>query len=134
MDRVAKLASERTVVVFTASNCSMGDVVTSLLSSLGVNAAVHELDRDPRGPEMERELANRLGAGAGTGGRGTPAVPACSWAATSSAGPTGSWRCTSPASSCPCSRAPARSGYRKDRADANARTHACIASFSFPHI
>jgi len=32
MDRVAKL------VVFTASNCSMGDVVTSLLSSLGVNA------------------------------------------------------------------------------------------------
>jgi len=76
MDRVAKLASERTVVVFTASNCSMGDVVTSLLSSLGVNAAVHELDRDPRGPEMERELANRLGAGAGTGGHGTPAVPA----------------------------------------------------------
>ncbi|CAD6252675.1 unnamed protein product [Miscanthus lutarioriparius] len=56
MDRVAKLASERTVVVFTASNCSMGDVVTSLLSSLGVNAAVHELDRDPRGPEMERSL------------------------------------------------------------------------------
>ena len=68
MDRVAKLASERTVVVFTASNCSMGDVVTSLLSSLGVNAAVHDLDRDPRGMEMERELARRLGAG-------TPTVP-----------------------------------------------------------
>jgi len=70
MDRVAKLASERAVVVFTASNCSMGDVVTSLLSSLGVNAAVHDLDRDPRGMEMERELARRLGAGAGT-----PTVP-----------------------------------------------------------
>lgn len=79
MDRVAKLASERAVVVFTASNCSMGDVVTSLLSSLGVNAAVHDLDRDPRGMEMERELARRLGGGGGAGGRGTtttPTVPA----------------------------------------------------------
>jgi glutaredoxin 3 len=77
MDHVARLASERAVVVFTASNCSMGDVVTSLLSSLGVNAAVHDLDRDPRGMEMERELARRLGGGGG--GRGTtttPTVPA----------------------------------------------------------
>ncbi|PAN43618.1 hypothetical protein GQ55_8G245100 [Panicum hallii var. hallii] len=74
MDRVARLASERAVVVFTASNCSMCDVVTSLLGSLGVNAAVHELDRDPRGREMERELARRLGAGAVRGG--TPTVPA----------------------------------------------------------
>ena len=75
MDRVARLASERAVVVFTASNCSMCAVVTSLLGSLGVNAAVHELDRDPRGREMERELARRLGAGAVHGG-GTPTVPA----------------------------------------------------------
>jgi glutaredoxin 3 len=73
MDRVEKLASERAVVVFTASNCSMGDVVTSLLINLGVNAAVHDLDRDPRGQEMERELASRLGAVAG---RGSPALPA----------------------------------------------------------
>ncbi|CAD6255918.1 unnamed protein product [Miscanthus lutarioriparius] len=107
MDHVARLASERAVVVFTASNCSMGDVVTSLLSSLGVNAAVHDLDRDPRGMEMEQELARRLGAGVGT-----PPCRWCSWAATSSAGPTGSWRCTSPASSCPCSGTPARSGCR----------------------
>ncbi|CAN6373342.1 unnamed protein product [Urochloa humidicola] len=71
MDRVARLASERAVVVFTASNCSMCDVVTSLLGSLGVNAAVHELDRDPRGREMERELARRL---AGGGGAAVPAV------------------------------------------------------------
>ncbi|CAO2142630.1 unnamed protein product [Urochloa humidicola] len=71
MDRVARLASERAVVVFTASNCSMCDVVTSLLGSLGVNAAVHELDRDPRGREMERELARRLTSG---GGAAVPAV------------------------------------------------------------
>ncbi|RCV39383.1 hypothetical protein SEVIR_8G230500v4 [Setaria viridis] len=75
MDRVARLVSERAVVVFTASNCSMCDVVTSLLGSLGVNAAVHDLDRDPRGREMERELARRLGGGSGPGGS-TPTVPA----------------------------------------------------------
>ena len=71
MDLVAKLASERAVVVFTASECGMCHAVTSLLCNLGVNAAVHELDRDPRGREMECELARRLG-----GGRGAPSVPA----------------------------------------------------------
>ncbi|KAK3120660.1 hypothetical protein QOZ80_9AG0691590 [Eleusine coracana subsp. coracana] len=70
MDRVAKLASDRAVVVFTTSNCSMCHSVTSLFSNLGVNAAaVHELDREPRGREMERELARMLG------GR-VPSVPA----------------------------------------------------------
>ena len=68
MDLVAKLASERAVVVFTASECGMCHAVTSLLGNLGVNAAVHELDRDPRGREIERELARRLGGG--------PSVPA----------------------------------------------------------
>ncbi|KAK3120658.1 hypothetical protein QOZ80_9AG0691570 [Eleusine coracana subsp. coracana] len=62
MDRVTKLASERAVVVFTKSNCSMCHTMTSLLSDLGVNAAVHELDQDPRGWEMERELARMLGS------------------------------------------------------------------------
>ncbi|GJN25773.1 hypothetical protein PR202_gb13645 [Eleusine coracana subsp. coracana] len=69
MDRVAKLASERAVVVFTTSNCSMCHSVTSLFSNLGVNVAVHELDREPRGRDMERELARMLG------GR-LPSVPA----------------------------------------------------------
>jgi glutaredoxin 3 len=70
MERVAKLASERAVVVFTKNNCCMCHTVTSLLSDLGVNAAVHELDREPRGREMEMELARMLG-----GGR-VPTVPA----------------------------------------------------------
>ncbi|KAL6654580.1 hypothetical protein ACP70R_008045 [Stipagrostis hirtigluma subsp. patula] len=65
MERVAKLASERAVVVFTASGCCMCHAVTALLGDLGVSAAVHEVDGD-----MERELAGRL-----IGGRG-PAVPA----------------------------------------------------------
>jgi glutaredoxin 3 len=77
MERVAALASDRAVVVFTASDCTMGGVVVSLLSSLGVNAAVHELDSDPRGREMEQELARRIAAsGSGSGGGSNPTVPA----------------------------------------------------------
>ncbi|KAF7053571.1 hypothetical protein CFC21_061464 [Triticum aestivum] len=69
MEQVTKLASERAVVVFTSSRCCICHSVTSLLSGLGVHAAVYELDKDPRGREMERELARRLG-------RGPPVVPA----------------------------------------------------------
>ncbi|KAG8090462.1 hypothetical protein GUJ93_ZPchr0011g28327 [Zizania palustris] len=72
MDRVTKLASERAVVVFTASNCGMCHAVTSLLGELGVNAAVYELDKDPRSRDMERELARKLSVS----GRGPPVVPA----------------------------------------------------------
>ncbi|EAY81718.1 hypothetical protein EE612_056953 [Oryza sativa] len=72
-ERVAMLASERAVVVFTKSGCCMCTAVTTLLGELAVSAAVHELDRDPLGKEMERELARRL---YGSGGRGGPAVPA----------------------------------------------------------
>ncbi|XP_062203014.1 putative glutaredoxin-C14 [Phragmites australis] len=68
MDRVMKLASERAVVVFTLSSCCMCHTVTRLLTDLGVNALVHELDSDPRGKEMERALLKMLG------GRG-PTVP-----------------------------------------------------------
>jgi glutaredoxin 3 len=68
MDQVTKLASERAVVVFTSSRCSMCHSVTSLLGNLGVNAAVYELDKEQRGREMEKELARRLG-------RGPPVVP-----------------------------------------------------------
>ena len=72
-EMVARLASERAVVVFTKSGCCMCTAVTTLLGELAVSAAVHELDRDPLGKEMEKELARRL---YGSGGRGGPAVPA----------------------------------------------------------
>ncbi|XP_006663086.1 glutaredoxin-C13 [Oryza brachyantha] len=68
-ERVARLASERAVVVFTKSGCCMCHAVTTLLGELAVSAAVHELDREPLGREMERELARRLRGGG-------PAVPA----------------------------------------------------------
>jgi len=69
MERVMQLASERAVVVFTPSSCCMCHTVTQLMADLSVNALVHELDRDPRGKDMERALLKMLG------GRG-PAVPA----------------------------------------------------------
>jgi glutaredoxin 3 len=58
-----KLASERAVVVFTLSSCCMCHAVRSLMSNLGVNAVVHELDKDPSGKEMERALLKMLGVG-----------------------------------------------------------------------
>ncbi|CAM0874089.1 unnamed protein product [Alopecurus aequalis] len=69
MDQVTKLASERAVVVFTSSRCSMCHSVTSLFSNLGVSAAVYELDKEQWGREIEKELVRRLG-------RGPPVVPA----------------------------------------------------------
>ncbi|KQJ86457.1 glutaredoxin-C15 [Brachypodium distachyon] len=69
MERVTKLSSEKAVVIFTASEYPMCHTVTSLFSDLGVAAAEHELDKDPRGREMERDLARRLGGRA-------PPVPA----------------------------------------------------------
>jgi len=70
MERVMQLASERAVVVFTLSSSCMCHTVTQLMvEQLTVNALVHELDRDPRGKDMERALLKMLG------GEG-PAVPA----------------------------------------------------------
>jgi glutaredoxin 3 len=60
-ERVSRLSTEKAAVIFTTSQCPMCHTVTSLFSELGVCAAVHELDKDPRGREMERELARRLG-------------------------------------------------------------------------
>jgi len=60
-ERVSRLSTEKAVVIFTTSQCPMCHTVTSLFSELAVCAAVHELDKDPRGREMERELARRLG-------------------------------------------------------------------------
>ncbi|CAN6338518.1 unnamed protein product [Urochloa humidicola] len=60
-ERVSRLSTEKVVVIFTRSQCPMCHTVSSLFSDLGVCAAVHELDKDPCGRDMERELARRLG-------------------------------------------------------------------------
>ena len=67
-ERVSRLSTEKAVVIFTRSQCPMCHAMLSLFSELDVCAAVHELDKDPRGRDMERELARRLGR--------SPPVPA----------------------------------------------------------
>ncbi|XP_010904787.1 putative glutaredoxin-C14 [Elaeis guineensis] len=61
MDRVMRSASEKAVVIFSLSTCCMCHTIKRLFCDLGVNAAVHELDEDPRGREMERALAKLMG-------------------------------------------------------------------------
>ncbi|XP_020108810.1 glutaredoxin-C1-like [Ananas comosus] len=68
MDRVTKLASQNAVVIFSKSSCCMCHTVKRLFRELGVSPAIHELDENPRGAEMERALVKMLGR--------TPPVPA----------------------------------------------------------
>lgn len=67
---VSRLASQRAVVIFGRSNCCMCHAVKTLFSELGVGWAVHELDKDPRGTDMEKALARMVGPGR------SPPVPA----------------------------------------------------------
>ena len=72
-ERVERLASESAVVVFSVSSCGMCHAVKRLFCGMGVHPAVHELDLDPRGRELERALACLLGAAAAPGA--APIVP-----------------------------------------------------------
>ncbi|KAL6616663.1 hypothetical protein ACP70R_038933 [Stipagrostis hirtigluma subsp. patula] len=65
---VARLASQRAVVIFAASNCFMCHAVQTLFTELGVSWTVYEVDKDPRGKDIERALARMVGR--------TPPVPA----------------------------------------------------------
>lgn len=67
MDRVKDLASKKAAVIFTKSSCYMCHSITQLFYELGASPAVHELDNDAHGREMERALRS-LGC--------NPAVPA----------------------------------------------------------
>ncbi|KAK1408724.1 hypothetical protein QVD17_40733 [Tagetes erecta] len=62
LERVAKLAAQNAVVIFSLSSCCMCYAVKSLFSSMGVNPTVYELDEDPvRGKEIERALVRLMG-------------------------------------------------------------------------
>lgn len=60
-DKVMKLASQRAVVIFGASNCCMCHTVKMLFTELGVSWTVHELDKDPQGKDVERVLSGMVG-------------------------------------------------------------------------
>ncbi|WOL12186.1 glutaredoxin-C1-like [Canna indica] len=61
MDRVMILASQKAVVIFSSSSCCMCHTVKRLFCELGVHPAVHELDEEPSGREMESALLQLLG-------------------------------------------------------------------------
>ncbi|KAF5731479.1 glutaredoxin-C11 [Tripterygium wilfordii] len=56
MDRVRELASMKAAVIFTKSSCCMSHSIKTLFYDLGASPAIHELDREARGKEMERAL------------------------------------------------------------------------------
>ncbi|KAL3827863.1 hypothetical protein ACJIZ3_016665 [Penstemon smallii] len=56
MDRVRDLASKKAAVIFTNSSCCMCHSIKALFYELGASPAVHELDQDPKGREMEWAL------------------------------------------------------------------------------
>ncbi|XAR64359.1 Thioredoxin-disulfide reductase [Bertholletia excelsa] len=64
MERVARLAAESAVVIFSVSTCCMCHAVKSLFCGMGVNPTVYELDQDPRGKEIQRALTRLLGSSA----------------------------------------------------------------------
>ncbi|KAF6161557.1 hypothetical protein GIB67_009436 [Kingdonia uniflora] len=62
-ERVERLASEAAVVIFSVSSCCMCHAAKRLFCGMGVNPTVYELDEDPRGDELQKELMRLLGGG-----------------------------------------------------------------------
>ncbi|KAI4301354.1 hypothetical protein L6164_034642 [Bauhinia variegata] len=56
MEKVTRLANEKGVVIFSKSSCCLCYAVHILFQELGVNPAVHEIDHDPEGREIEKAL------------------------------------------------------------------------------
>ncbi|KAK4388468.1 UNVERIFIED_CONTAM: Monothiol glutaredoxin-S10 [Sesamum calycinum] len=67
MDRVAKIVSQKAVVIFSKSSCCMCHAIKRLFYEQGVSPLVHEIDEDSRGKDIEWALT-KLGC--------SPAVPA----------------------------------------------------------
>ncbi|KAJ4832107.1 hypothetical protein Tsubulata_028054, partial [Turnera subulata] len=56
MERVRDLASKNAAVIFTKSSCCMCHSIKTLFYELGASPAIHEIDRDAHGREMEWAL------------------------------------------------------------------------------
>ncbi|KAL3812841.1 hypothetical protein ACJIZ3_014109 [Penstemon smallii] len=52
MDRIARLASQRAVVIFSKSTCCMCHAIKRLFYEQGVSPMIHELDEDPTVPAV----------------------------------------------------------------------------------
>ncbi|XP_010559013.1 PREDICTED: monothiol glutaredoxin-S10, partial [Tarenaya hassleriana] len=60
MDLVARLASQRAVVIFSKSTCCMSHAIKRLFYEQGVSPTIHEIDQEVWGKDIEWALA-RLG-------------------------------------------------------------------------
>ncbi|KAF2616371.1 hypothetical protein F2Q68_00041945 [Brassica cretica] len=56
MERIRDLSSKTAAVIFTKSSCCMCHSIKTLFYELGASPAIHELDKDSEGREMERAL------------------------------------------------------------------------------
>ncbi|GLU03409.1 hypothetical protein SLE2022_206110 [Rubroshorea leprosula] len=56
MDRIKDLASKKAVVIFSKTSCCLCHSIKSLFYELGASPAIHKLDQDPNGREMEWAL------------------------------------------------------------------------------
>ncbi|CAA7399930.1 unnamed protein product [Spirodela intermedia] len=61
MERVARLAAQQAVVIFSSSTCCMCHAIKSLFQDLGVNYTVHELDEEPYGADIVTALSRLIG-------------------------------------------------------------------------
>ncbi|KAG6593165.1 Glutaredoxin-C11, partial [Cucurbita argyrosperma subsp. argyrosperma] len=67
MDRLRNLASQKAVVIFSKRSCYICHSIQTLFYELGASPAVHELDHEANGREVDRALKS-LGC--------NPSVPA----------------------------------------------------------
>ncbi|XP_068664166.1 glutaredoxin-C1-like [Aristolochia californica] len=67
MDRILAMASQHPVLIFSLTSCCMCHTVKTLFFEIGANPAVHELDEDPNGRQIESVLIKLTGK--------RPAVP-----------------------------------------------------------
>ncbi|CAN1354351.1 GRXC11 [Linum perenne] len=56
MDKVRDLASKKAAVIFTKSTCCMCHSIKQLFYELGASPAIHEVDREVNGRELEWAL------------------------------------------------------------------------------
>lgn len=56
MDRLRNLASQKAVVIFSKSSCYICHSIQTLFYELGANPAIHELDHEANGREIDWAL------------------------------------------------------------------------------
>ncbi|CAH8303879.1 unnamed protein product [Eruca vesicaria subsp. sativa] len=57
MEKIRKMISGKSVVIFSNNSCCMSHTIKTLFLDFGVNPAIYELDEISRGKEIENALA-----------------------------------------------------------------------------